>query len=57
MEPNNSAAEMVLPLDASPIHLANASQTEIRVEYIKHNWTVKNFSHCYSVSFGKHASR
>uniref|UniRef100_A0A915DUF7 BTB domain-containing protein n=1 Tax=Ditylenchus dipsaci TaxID=166011 RepID=A0A915DUF7_9BILA len=27
--------------------LNNASQTEIKVEYIKHNWTVKNFSHCY----------
>ena len=45
----------------SSSHMTNASQTEIRVEvcahlldkkneilkYLKHNWTVKNFSHCY----------
>jgi hypothetical protein len=24
-----------------------ASQTEIKVEKVTHNWTVKNFSHCY----------
>ncbi|KAH7727568.1 BTB/POZ domain-containing protein [Aphelenchoides avenae] len=48
MEP--STAEMSMPIDAAAAnnaHLTNASQTEIRVEYIKHNWTVKNFSHCY----------
>jgi speckle-type POZ protein len=48
MEP--STAEMSMPIDAATAnnaHLTNASQTEIRVEYIKHNWTVKNFSHCY----------
>ena len=31
----------------SHMHTSGNSQTEIRVEYIKHHWTVKNFSHCY----------
>jgi len=31
----------------SGVNMSNASQTEIKVEYIKHNWNVKNFSHCY----------
>ncbi|KAK0393751.1 hypothetical protein QR680_000388 [Steinernema hermaphroditum] len=28
-------------------HFINASETEIRVEHISRNWTVRNFSHCY----------
>lgn len=28
-------------------HDSNKSQTEIRVEKLKHQWTVKNFTHCY----------
>ncbi|KAI6241409.1 hypothetical protein M3Y99_00368900 [Aphelenchoides fujianensis] len=45
MEPS-SAADLTMPVDASPI-MTNASQTEIRVEKIQHQWSVKNFSHCY----------
>uniref|UniRef100_A0A914BWM4 Uncharacterized protein n=1 Tax=Acrobeloides nanus TaxID=290746 RepID=A0A914BWM4_9BILA len=48
MEP--STAELSMPIESSAAinaSMANASQTEIRVEYIKHSWTVKNFSHCY----------
>jgi hypothetical protein len=40
MEPTNAPIDA--EISSSPIHLTNASQTEIRVEYIKHNWTVKN---------------
>uniref|UniRef100_A0A1I8A5X0 BTB domain-containing protein n=1 Tax=Steinernema glaseri TaxID=37863 RepID=A0A1I8A5X0_9BILA len=32
---------------AAATHLAHASETEIRVENIARNWTVRNFSHCY----------
>jgi len=43
--------ELSVPVETNTngnaVHTNNASQTEIRVEYIKHNWTVKNFSHCY----------
>uniref|UniRef100_A0A914GWL8 BTB domain-containing protein n=1 Tax=Globodera rostochiensis TaxID=31243 RepID=A0A914GWL8_GLORO len=48
MEP--TIAELSMPYDstaATTSHMTNASQTEIRVEYLKHHWTVKNFSHCY----------
>ncbi|KAL3089949.1 hypothetical protein niasHS_006401 [Heterodera schachtii] len=48
MEP--TIAELSMPYDSSAAttsHMTNASQTEIRVEYLKHHWTVKNFSHCY----------
>lgn len=27
---------------------AQFSQTDIKVERVVHNWTVRNFSHCYS---------
>ncbi|KAF8365316.1 mel-26, partial [Pristionchus pacificus] len=27
--------------------MGHSSQTEIKVERVKHEWTVKNFSHCY----------
>ncbi|VDP25052.1 unnamed protein product [Soboliphyme baturini] len=31
---------------SAPIH-CNTSQTEIKLEKVCHEWTVKNFSHCY----------
>ncbi|KAI1722545.1 BTB/POZ domain-containing protein [Ditylenchus destructor] len=50
MEPP-SIAELSMPSESvagsSAHNMNNASQTEIRVEYIKHRWEVKNFSHCY----------
>ncbi|MCP9257868.1 Protein maternal effect lethal 26 [Dirofilaria immitis] len=48
MEPSNS--ELSMPIESSSTlgsHSSNSSQTEIRVEHVKHSWTVKNFSHCY----------
>uniref|UniRef100_A0A0N5AB14 BTB domain-containing protein n=1 Tax=Syphacia muris TaxID=451379 RepID=A0A0N5AB14_9BILA len=48
MEPSNS--EFSMPIEscsALSIHHSNSSQTEIKVEHVKHSWTVKNFSHCY----------
>lgn len=51
MEPTCQNAELSMPIESagnSSSSMTNASQTEIRVEYLKHSWTVKNFSHCYS---------
>lgn len=45
MEPNGPIIDETA--SSPPIHLTNASQTEIRVEYIKNTWVVRNFSHCY----------
>ncbi|KAI6178578.1 hypothetical protein M3Y98_00515900 [Aphelenchoides besseyi] len=45
MEPTGVVGDLKMPVDAASPIMTNASQTEIRVEYIKHNWTVKNFSH------------
>ncbi|VDM43131.1 unnamed protein product [Toxocara canis] len=48
MEPSNS--ELSMPIESSSTltsHSSNSSQTEIKVEHVKHSWTVKNFSHCY----------
>ncbi|GMT00026.1 hypothetical protein PENTCL1PPCAC_22200, partial [Pristionchus entomophagus] len=40
-----------MPIDAAlgaSLHqMGHSSQTEIKVEHVKHEWTVKNFSHCY----------
>ncbi|KAL7077456.1 hypothetical protein ACQ4LE_003219 [Meloidogyne hapla] len=49
MEPTCQSVELSMPIESagSSSQTTNASQTEIRVEYLKHNWTVKNFSHCY----------
>uniref|UniRef100_A0A914YMY6 Uncharacterized protein n=1 Tax=Panagrolaimus superbus TaxID=310955 RepID=A0A914YMY6_9BILA len=46
MEPNVVHTEAIDPSSAN-VFAANSSQTEIKVEFLKHNWTVKNFSHCY----------
>lgn len=32
---------------APELSVSQSSSTEIRVERVTHNWTVKNFSHCY----------
>ncbi len=35
-------------MDSTPMVVGpHSSQTEIKVEKVTHNWTVKNFSHCY----------
>ncbi|CAD5206615.1 unnamed protein product [Bursaphelenchus okinawaensis] len=47
MEPSSADITHVNDVCAPTTHMTNASQTEIRVEYLKHKWTVKNFSHCY----------
>jgi speckle-type POZ protein len=46
MEPNVIHSTEALD-PSSNLMAANSSQTEIKVEFLKHNWTVKNFSHCY----------
>lgn len=50
MEPSN--AELSMPIESAiginSNNMTNASQTEIKVEYVKHTWVVKNFGHCYS---------
>jgi hypothetical protein len=46
MEPNIVHSEAVDPSSAN-LTAANSSETEIKVEFLKHTWTVKNFSHCY----------
>uniref|UniRef100_A0AC35GKX2 MATH domain-containing protein n=1 Tax=Panagrolaimus sp. PS1159 TaxID=55785 RepID=A0AC35GKX2_9BILA len=45
MEPNGDHSTEAL--DPPSNLIAGSSQTEIKVEFLKHNWTVKNFSHCY----------
>lgn len=49
MEPTCQSSEFSMPNESAGTssQMTNASQTEIRVEYLRHNWTVKNFSHCY----------
>ncbi|KAL3998449.1 Protein maternal effect lethal 26 [Acanthocheilonema viteae] len=48
MEPSNSELSMPIEsLSTMASHSSNSSQTEIKVEHVKHSWTVKNFSHCY----------
>uniref|UniRef100_A0A7E4ZZE4 BTB domain-containing protein n=1 Tax=Panagrellus redivivus TaxID=6233 RepID=A0A7E4ZZE4_PANRE len=48
IEPNASAHLVAMDPSTFDVNAAaNSSQTEIKVEYLKHIWTVKNFSHCY----------
>jgi len=47
MEPEDSGISSLEPAVAGNSSIIASSETEIKVEYLRHSWTVRNFSHCY----------